>query len=1339
MRHLISFSSVGFRSTRVGAVSAVGCGLLLALLAPIQASAQQQFQGLCARVKIVIAQQLTLERIGFDARLEISNNDGSDPITDFSATLTFENPLLSTNGTVNDASSLFFVQAPTFESVNSVSGDGVIGPTTTAVIHWFIIPKPTAGGVTPDGIRYQVGCRLAGKLSGVDLPPEILQAFPAEIYVKPDAQLEITYFQPRDVQGDDPFTPEVESPVPFTVGVLVKNSGYGLAKSVQIDSQQPKIVENKQNLLLIAQLLGARVSDTPVQPASLTVNLGDIPPGQTRKGAWEMITSLSGEFVEFKASYTHASELGGQETSLIKSINAYFISHEVLNDQPGRDSLKDFLAITDNNADLIPNALYESEGNILPVNYLTNTAIVGTASAGGSFQVTLSADKPGWSYLRMDDPGQARFSIASIQRSDGKTLNPNNYWTNIRYTQIGNIKQTFLNIFDLVDLNNYTYTVTYAQTTADVTPPVTTMHFAGSVTESGGKYYITPDTQVYFISDDASPVSIVYSVTNSPFYPALPFSLPNPGEYQVVFYATDSANNRETNHTNILVVSGNGSLDFASVTTASGPMFVSGDTLSIRPFNAPLSFQATSDPSRVDAYVDVFQGVVGWAAVAGVPSSPTADTSANLTVSGDNVDFYRYSLNGGTWSAERSVNTPIALSNLVAGSYAVEVLGRSQYGNYLDPSNAVTVTWMLDPTAPPTRVSGTPATPSRSRSALLNIAGTGVTGFKWTLNNGYYRPETNAPGVLPVAISSSTPQLLAISVLGKSGGVFQPTNNPTTVAWNFDPLFGYSLSTLAKVRSLVISNIGSSSQTFNWDGRSDTGTALPPGWYTARITLADQLGLTNFATRLVQIGSLSGTPVALADITRGPRNPYARGRWAVWQDQSSGNFEIYAQDLFSNASIAKLTSTTLSQENPRTDGGFVVWQGRQAGGNWDLYLKDPGTNTPTQQITSSSGTDKVNPVIEWPWVVYQRRQTANQNAPWQLVAINLLIEEDFLVWPSTQDQLDPDIQAGRVVWQDWRDVGPGEIYFKNLETGEQRRITTNSFGQYHPVIYDNWIIWQDNRNGQVDLYGFDLLRNVEVRVTSTPENETRPYLDGPWAVCLEDSLGSLTGNLRLIHLPTLRAVPITRTLTSKDRPALVNGRTVWLDLSNNLSSVQIADVPSLQPVFQDRNAVAVTPAMAAYQQNAYSLLTLWNAQAGVQQITHYTSLVPQVNSETVAWVGGAPSGPNFALTPGSFLWIKFADQRVLDLGVNSVGPVNLAAGANVLSYAGFPSQYSAYKLLGQLGSANVRAVRMLDSQSGRWLVAEVQNGRPIGIDFVVPRVAVLMLDLVNPVNNFQPQ
>ena len=57
-----------------------------------------------------------------------------------------------------------------------------------------------------------------------------------------------------------------------------------------------------------------------------------------------MITSLSGEFVQFNASYTHAPELGGEETSIITNLAAHFISKEVLNDQAGRDTILDFLA-----------------------------------------------------------------------------------------------------------------------------------------------------------------------------------------------------------------------------------------------------------------------------------------------------------------------------------------------------------------------------------------------------------------------------------------------------------------------------------------------------------------------------------------------------------------------------------------------------------------------------------------------------------------------------------------------------------------------------------------------------------------------------------------------------------------------------------------------------------------------------------------------------------------------------------------------------------------------------------------------------------------------------------
>jgi hypothetical protein len=59
------------------------------------------------KVKIEILQELTLERIGFLASLEITNNEGDAPITNFSAKLTFENLELSDDETNKDSSSLF--------------------------------------------------------------------------------------------------------------------------------------------------------------------------------------------------------------------------------------------------------------------------------------------------------------------------------------------------------------------------------------------------------------------------------------------------------------------------------------------------------------------------------------------------------------------------------------------------------------------------------------------------------------------------------------------------------------------------------------------------------------------------------------------------------------------------------------------------------------------------------------------------------------------------------------------------------------------------------------------------------------------------------------------------------------------------------------------------------------------------------------------------------------------------------------------------------------------------------------------------------------------------------
>src|SRR5271170_4796936 len=150
-----------------GKVKLLRAALVFALLSLARpAPAQQQQTGLCAQVKMVILQQLTLERVGFLATLQITDNDPNNPITGFSANLTFENPQLSTNNTANDSSSLFFVQPPTLQNISDVAGNGVIGPGQTAQISWFIIPTVNAGGTNATGIHYNIGAALSGQLNG---------------------------------------------------------------------------------------------------------------------------------------------------------------------------------------------------------------------------------------------------------------------------------------------------------------------------------------------------------------------------------------------------------------------------------------------------------------------------------------------------------------------------------------------------------------------------------------------------------------------------------------------------------------------------------------------------------------------------------------------------------------------------------------------------------------------------------------------------------------------------------------------------------------------------------------------------------------------------------------------------------------------------------------------------------------------------------------------------------------------------------------------------------------------------------------------------------------------
>ncbi|HID99872.1 MAG TPA: DUF11 domain-containing protein [Thiotrichaceae bacterium] len=439
--------------------------VFLGTLFPISTYAEES---LCAVVKIEIKQELTLERQAFDAHMRINNGLSNIQLENVEINVSFAdedgNSIRATSDP-NETKASFFIQIDSMEGISDVKGNGTIAPASSADIHWLIIPAPGSGGTLPSGTLYYVGATLKYTLGGETHTTEVT---PDYIFVKPQPLLTLDYFLPRDVYADDAFTPEIEPPIPFTLGVRVKNEGYSVARHLKIDSAQPRIVENKLGLLIGFKIIGSTVNNQAATP-SLLVDFGDIEAQQSAVGRWQMTTTLSGEFTDFKAEFYHADELGGELTSLIQDTHTHFLIKDVLVDLPGRDDNRDFLA---DEGGVV--RVYESHGLDTEVNdYSANTRMQLANQSG--LQATYHLNAPvtdGFLYVKLPDPHQGSKALDRAVRSDGKVLILDNVWlSKTRREDKG--WDYFINLFD----NNSTGQYQITLDTANLAPQPPVLQF----------------------------------------------------------------------------------------------------------------------------------------------------------------------------------------------------------------------------------------------------------------------------------------------------------------------------------------------------------------------------------------------------------------------------------------------------------------------------------------------------------------------------------------------------------------------------------------------------------------------------------------------------------------------------------------------------------------------------------------------------------------------------------------------------------------------------------------------------------------------------------------------
>ncbi len=681
----------------------------------LQKALDNESGGVCATVKIKIDQEAVMTRAAFLGNLEIENGNATN-LTNLSVILQIKDE----NGNiVNDK---FGITDPILSNITAVDGTGILtgdDPTTPqkegiGSAQWTFIPTNLAAPETPT--QYNIGGTLSYLENGKTITVPLL-ASPVTVY--PQAELYLDYFHQRDVFADDPFTDDIiETSVPYSLAVLIRNEGKGDAKNLRITSGQPKIIENEKGLLIDFQIIGSEVNGQGVTP-SLTVNFGNIEAGETAVADWLLKSSLQGKFIDYKATFEHINSLGKAELSLIKEVKIHELIHTVQVNHSNPDNLPDFLVNETFDAQFTPDIIYFSSGGTAPVKAVKNATIDATPTLSDlTVQITATV-QDGWTYFRLDEPSNSQYDIVKILRSDGTEIGLDNFWTTDR-TFPATGRPNYENILHFLDNNatggTKTYTVVYTPggptitdiidvspdpratavnaITVDFSEPIQASSFDYndlSLTLNNGTNLINSTVTIVSLSSTRYQISGLNTLTN------------NDGDYILTINATGIQDTSGK--------FGSGSLTETWKKTAGGnadttpPVVTDIANLLINPRNQPVPSLTVTFSEKIDL------STFTWQDITLTRNNGTNLINNTVTISAINDTTYRINGLSGLTAIDGTYNLT------VNGSGIQDLSGNSGNGTQSE-------TWVMDTIAPaiPTNITVTnPLTPSGINTASIAL------------------------------------------------------------------------------------------------------------------------------------------------------------------------------------------------------------------------------------------------------------------------------------------------------------------------------------------------------------------------------------------------------------------------------------------------------------------------------------------------------------------------------------------------------------------------------------------------------------------------------------------
>lgn len=239
----------------------------------------------------------------------------------------------------------------------------------------------------------------------------------------------------------------------------------------------------------------------------------------------------------------------------------------------------------------------------------------------------------------------------------------------------------------------------------------------------------------------------------------------------------------------------------------------------------------------------------------------------------------------------------------------------------------------------------------------------------------------------------------------------------------------------------------------------------------------------------------------------------------VFQDDFEGDWDVYVADISDAAAPVDYLMTPAAahyqndQTNPAIHGNLAVWQSVAVfddgeGGTfeeWDIYAADitaPGT--PSVHVVDAYDYNQQSPCVFYDRVVYEDDYFVD----WDIQSADLWLKDAPLYESVISDdeglsQQNPAVWGDTVVCQ--VDVGDGDydILAVNIADPQSPQVTVIATGpavQVHPDISGHLVVWQDDRNGNWDIYGYNLITRQEFQITTEGADQTRPAISSTLVV-----------------------------------------------------------------------------------------------------------------------------------------------------------------------------------------------------------------------------------------------